>query len=269
MNKTDREAAMRPALRYHGGKFRLATWIMSEMPAHTCYVEPYGGGAGVLLRKPRCGMEVYNDLDGDVVAFFQVLRDPVTREQLLEQLALTPFAREEFDQAFEPCEDMLERARRLAIRSWIGYGSAGAQKSTTGFRMSEKDVAIWSRLPDVLGVCGARFEGVCIENRPAVDVMLQHDSPLTLHYVDPPYVFTTRDRASKHVHRYYRHEMSDWEHLQLITCLHNLKGKVMLSGYESPLYRDALTSWRRISYDTVGGSGRGSAPRTEVMWCNF
>ena len=134
--------------------------------------------------------------------------------------------------------------------------------------MSAKDVHLWSRLPDVVSQVGERFEGVLIENRQAVDVMLHHDSPQTLHYVDPPYLFATRDRASKRVHRYYRHEMSDWEHEQLCACLRNLKGMVVLSGYDSALYRHELTGWGVRSHETVGGSNRGSVPRTEFVWLN-
>ena len=76
-------AISRPALRYHGAKFRLAGWVLRHFPAHECYVEPYGGAAGVLLHKPRSYAEVYNDLDGEVVHFFCVLRDPATRRQLV------------------------------------------------------------------------------------------------------------------------------------------------------------------------------------------
>lgn len=258
----------RPALRYHGGKFRLATWLLKHMPSHASYVEPFGGGAGVLLRKTRSYLEVYNDLDGDVVMFFQVLRDAGLRERLLERVALTPFARAEFDLAYEPTSDPVERAARCAVRSWMGYGSAGAAKSTTGFRMSAKDVRLWSRLPDSLATVGMRFEGVLIENRPAIDVMLKHDGPDTLHYVDPPYLFSTRDRASRHVHRYYRHEMSDWEHELLCACLRNLRGMVVLSGYNSPMYRDLLKDWVTRTHETVGSGNRGSVARTEVIWLN-
>lgn len=261
-------AIERPALRYHGGKFRLAPWLIKMFPQHQTYVEPFGGGAGVLLRKPRSAHEVYNDLDGDVVTYFRVLQDPLLREALAVRLAFTPFARAEFDRAYEATDDWVERAARVAVRSWMGYGSAGAQKSTTGFRMSSKDVKLWSMLPDVIATVGQRFEGVLIDNRPAVQVMLHHDSPETLHYVDPPYLFKTRDRASKHIHRYYRHEMTDWEHEQLCSCLLNLKGMVVLSGYENGLYRHALKGWRTRTYETVGGSNRGSVPRTEVVWLN-
>lgn len=238
-------------------------------PEHKTYVEPFGGAASVLLLKERAHLEVYNDLDGDVVVFFEVLRNPILRGRLCERLALTPFARAEFDRAYEIANDPLERAARVAVRSWMGYGSAGAQKSTTtGFRMSAKDVHLWSRLPDAIAGVGTRLEGVLVECRPAVQVMLQHDSPTTLHYVDPPYLFSTRDRASKHIHRYYRHEMDDWEHAQLCACLRNLKGMVVLSGYESDLYREHLPGWTTRTHETVGGSNKGSVPRTEWAWLN-
>ena len=92
-------AVPRPALRYHGAKWRLAPWVIGHMPPHKVYVEPYGGAAGVLLRKPRSYSEVYNDLDGDIVTLFRVLRDPMRREALIEALTLTPYAREEFELA--------------------------------------------------------------------------------------------------------------------------------------------------------------------------
>lgn len=97
----------RPALRYHGGKFRLAPWLMQFFPPHGCYVEPFGGAAGVLLRKPRVYAEVYNDLDAEVVNFFRVLRDPVLRKDLIHACRLTPYARDEFDLAYEPIDDPL------------------------------------------------------------------------------------------------------------------------------------------------------------------
>jgi DNA adenine methylase len=95
-------ALTRPALRWHGGKWRLAPWILSHFPAHRCYVEPYGGGASVLLRKAPSDAEVYNDLDGDVVTLFRVLRDAAQSDRLVRLLRLTPFARAEFEGAYEP-----------------------------------------------------------------------------------------------------------------------------------------------------------------------
>src|SRR5687767_1982506 len=110
----------RPALRYHGGKFRIADWVISHMPTHQKYVEPYGGAASVLIQKPRVPAEVYNDLDGDIVNFFRVLRDPFMRKRFIEACELTPYAREEFELAYEDTDNPLERARRTAVRASMG-----------------------------------------------------------------------------------------------------------------------------------------------------
>ncbi|MCP4745674.1 MAG: DNA adenine methylase [Desulfobacteraceae bacterium] len=95
----------RPALRYHGGKWRLASWIISQFPEHRCYVEPYGGAASVLLKKPKSFFEVYNDLDQNLVNLFEVVRNTDTRKQLIHELEKTPFARKEFETAYLHTDD--------------------------------------------------------------------------------------------------------------------------------------------------------------------
>jgi DNA adenine methylase len=128
----------RPVLRWHGGKWRLAPWIISHFPPHRIYVEPFGGAASVLLRKERSYAEVYNDLDDLVVNLFRVLRHPEWGGALLEALRLTPFSRIEFEQAMEPGEDdPVETARRLIVRSFMGFGSNAHSASPhvrSGFR---------------------------------------------------------------------------------------------------------------------------------------
>ena len=262
----------RPVLRYHGAKFRLAQWILGFFPAHRCYVEPFGGAAGVLLQKPRAYAEVYNDLDGDIVNFFRVLRDPATRAQLEEACALTPYARDEFDLAFLEDTDPIERARRLAVRAQMGFGAAGATMGTTGLRIDTRreystSMHLWAEYPAWLADAGQRLAGVLIENRPAVDVMQQHDSPETLHFVDPPYVLSARGVVAAG-RRYYRHELSDDDHADLIEVLHGLQGMVVLSGYDTDLYRDALEGWETHRTSSRISAGRGTGLRTEVVWLN-
>ncbi len=259
-------------MRYHGAKFRLAPWIMSFFPVHRCYVEPFGGAAGVLLQKPRAYAEVYNDLDGDVVNFFAVLRDPVQRERLIEACRLTPYARAEFDRAWEDAPDPIERARRIAIRAQMGFGSAGASKGTTGFRIDTKRAYStaqqhWAEYPDVLAAAGQRFAGVLIENRPAIDVMRQHDDVTTLHFVDPPYMHSTRVRGAGKA-RYYRHEMTDDQHADLLDAVGSLKGMVVLSGYATDLYANRLKGWATCSTSAQISGGRGTAVREEHVWIN-
>lgn len=261
-----------PAIRYHGGKFRMAPWVTSFFPAHHLYVEPFGGAASVLLHKKPCYAEVYNDLDGDVVNFFRVLRDKEMRDQLIEACVLTPYARTEFVDAYEPTDDMVERARRLAIRASMGFGSAGATRGGTGFRIDTRRKygtaqQVWARYPDHLSAIGERLLGVLIENRPAIEVMRQHDGVDTLHYADPPYVLSTRDpRAANGSGGYYAHEMSDADHVELIKALQQLEGMVVLSGYDSELYRDMLTGWELHQTSARISAGRGTDMRTESLW---
>jgi DNA adenine methylase len=261
-----------PVLRYHGGKFRLAHWIMTFFPAHTCYVEPFGGAAGVLLQKPRAYAEVYNDLDRAVSNFFQVLRDPDTRARLIEAIVLTPYARSEFELAWEPTDDAIEDARRMAIRAQMGFGSAGATKGHTGFRIDTKREygtaqSLWTEYPAAIAAAGARLSGVLIENRPAIGVMRQHDAPTTLHFVDPPYLHSTRVLQSKG-QGCYRHEMNDAEHSELLDALLELEGFVVVSGYPSLLYSDRLSGWEQCETKARISAGRGTALRTEVVWIN-
>jgi DNA adenine methylase len=239
------------------------------MPPHRKYVEAFGGAAGVLLQKPRVYAEIYNDLDDDVVNFFQVMREPRLRERLIEGCRVTPYARKEFELAFECTDDPVERARRLAVRAGMGFGSAGATKGTTGFRIDTDRaygtaMANWARYPDGLSSVGERFTGVLIENRPAIEVLEQHD---TLHFVDPPYLHETRVLSSGG-RGYYRYEMSDEDHLKLLKCLQGLSGMVMVCGYPSKTYDGALKGWYRVSTAARKSAGRGTKISTEVMWLN-
>ncbi|MDH0342087.1 DNA adenine methylase [Chromobacterium haemolyticum] len=261
----------RPVLRYHGAKFRLAPWIIGHFPPHQCYVEPFGGAAGVLLQKSRAYAEVYNDLDGEVANFFRVLRGPETRAQLIEAVIFTPYHRDEFEHAWEPSDDPIESARRLCIRAQMGFGSAGATKSATGFRIDTKREygtaqQLWAYYPSALAEAGQRLSGVLIENRQAIEVMLAHDGPSTLHFVDPPYLHSTRVMNSSE--RYYRHEMSDEDHIKLLETLLGLEGMVVLSGYSSDLYSSYLAGWETRSTDARIAAGRGAALRQEVVWLN-
>lgn len=262
-----------PAIRYHGGKFRLAPWVMEFFPDHRIYVEPFGGAAGVLIQKPRAYSEVYNDLDGDLVNFFRVVQNAGLRNQLIESLVMTPYARAEFELAWKPATDQLERARRLIIRAQMGFGSAGATKGTTGFRIDSKreyETAqhVWAQYPSNLAALGLRLTGVLLENRPAIDVLLAHDTPDTLFYVDPPYVHDTRCRVSMGSDRGYRHEMTNDDHLALLDALQTVQGMVVLSGYPHPLYDSALEGWERREKSARISGGRGTAMRTECVWLN-
>lgn len=265
---------MTPALRYHGGKFRMAPWVTGFFPPHLCYVEPFGGAASVLLKKPRAYAEVYNDLDDDIVNFFRVLRDPDMVQKLVTACVLTPYARTEFMQANGDTTDPVERARRLAIRASMGFGSAGASKGGTGFRVDTRRKygtaqSVWAKYPEHLAQIGQRFVGVLIENRPAISVIQQHDDVDTLIYADPPYVLSTRDpRASQPNSGYYRHEMTDVDHIELLDVLLAAKGMVLVSGYDNPIYAKKLDGWEKHQTTSRIAAGRGTTLAIENLWIN-
>ncbi|KGF71166.1 DNA methyltransferase [Hoeflea sp. BAL378] len=266
----------RPVLRWHGGKWLLAPWIIGHFPSHRVYVEPYGGAGSVLLRKKRTYAEIYNDLDDEVVNLFRILRDKAAAERLRCLLELTPFARSEFEHVWDICEEPVERARRLIARSFMGFGSnahsdMGRGHKTTGFRASSMRSGTtpardWENYPAGLPAIVERLRGVIIERRPARQVMACHDSRETLHYVDPPYLPETRNRRNPHDPKHqYRHEMTVADHMDLLEALRSLSGMVVLSGYPSVLYDDALADWRRVERMALAD---GARERTEVLWIN-
>lgn len=261
----------RPALRYHGAKWKLAPWIISHFPAHRVYVEPFGGAASVLLRKPRSYAEIYNDLNDDMVEFFRVLRNPQQAERLIELLRLTPFARTEFEAAYTPSEDPVERARRMVVRAFMGFGSAAVICShKTGFRSKRTRSATtpahdWMNYPEALRAIVGRMRGVVIEHRDALTCMRQHDSPSTLHYVDPPYVHSTRALKRTRAKLVYSHEMTDADHEALAVGLKNLSGMVVLSGYRSELYDRLYAGWDVREKRALAD---GARPCIECLWLN-
>ena len=262
--------ATRPVLRWHGGKWLLAPWIITHFPPHRVYVEPFGGAASVLLRKPRAYAEYYGDLDDDVVNLFRVLRGPDVAK-LIAAVELTPFARAEFELAYQASEDPVERARRLITRSYMGFGSPGAVGRSTGFRATSNRSGTtpaldWRNFPNALPAIIDRLRGVVIENRPALQLIADRDGIETLHYLDPPYLPETRSGGNPYYTKHkYRHELSIADHEALLAALRDLRGMVVLSGYPSVLYEQQLGDWQRVETPALADGARA---RTEVLWLN-
>jgi DNA adenine methylase len=259
----------RPIVRYHGGKWKLAPRILPHFPAHRVYVEPYGGGGSVLLRKDRSYAEVYNDLDGEIVNLFRVVRDRGL--ELVAALELTPFSRVEFLDAYDPAGEAVEQARRTLARSHMGFGSAAASGAKTGFRANSNRSGTtpardWRNFPDCIPDVIDRLRGVVIESKDALDLMPQHDGPNTLFYCDPPYVHETRHAGNPYCKKGYRHEMSDDQHRGFAAAVHQLEGMVIVSGYACPLYdQELFPDWDRIE---IPAHADGARDRIEVLWVN-
>jgi len=245
----------RPALRYFGGKWRLAPWIISHFPPHTCYVEPFGGGASVLLRKPPAQFDVYNDIDNEVVNFFRVLRD--RPDELIRAIKLTPFARAELALAYEPCDDELERARRFYVRSWQCRGGPRTQWKS-GWRLQKvnargkRSIDDWNDF-DHLWAVAQRLKQVYIEHDDALAVIRRYDTPDTLFYCDPPYPPCVRSkRWARHA---YQYEMSEEDHRCVADMLHSIKGMAIVSSYPNDLYDELYAGWHVEFHSTRNDHG--------------
>lgn len=262
----------RPLLRYLGGKWRLAPWIIGHFPKHRIYVEPFGGAASVFLQKPRTYNEIYNDLDDELVNLFEVLRSPDGPE-LTRQIRLTPYSLTEYLRAHRVCEEPIERARRLIIRSQMGHGNNSTQLDRPkGFRSDgnkgrTRVAGEWADFPAVLEAVIARFSGVSIQHKPAAELLAYWNSPEALLYLDPPYVPATRSTKARHGAGYhtYGHEMSIDDHVALLDQVRGSDAMVAISGYPSALYDGALKGWSRRS---AKARAYRNKPSTEILWLN-
>jgi DNA adenine methylase len=262
----------RIAFGWYGGKFSHLNWLLPLLPYTQHYCEPFGGSAAVLLNREPSPIETYNDLDGEVVNFFRVLRDQT--DVLTKAIGLTPFSFEEFASAVDDGSEQLpdlERARRFFVR---------ARQVRTGLAQTAS-VGRWAhcRLTSRAGMSGAvsrwlgsieglppiaeRLLRVQIENRTAIEVIERYDSEGTLFYCDPPYPHETRGDS-----RAYQFEMTTEEHIELARVLRQLKGKVAISSYRCELMDELYGGWRCVEA-TEKNCHSVKQPRREALWTNY
>lgn len=260
------------AFGYYGGKFSHLDFILPLLPTHfTHYCEPFGGSAAVLINRPPAPVETYNDLDSEVVNFFECLRG--NAKELVRLISLTPFSRVELVKALTPAADLtsLERARRFFVR---------ARQTRTGLAQTSSEgrwahcvltsraemagaVSRWLGSVEGLPEIVQRLQRVQIENAPAAEVLLRYDSPNTLFYCDPPYPHEARGDSKA-----YGYEMTDREHEALAKVLRSVRGAVALSGYRCPVMDRLYGDWQRTDADTrLCNSSKGE--RTESLWTNY
>jgi DNA adenine methylase len=252
---------MKPILKYPGAKWALAPWIVQYLPRTPHYVEPYCGSAAVFFNLPwRPKHAVLNDLSGDIVNLFRVIRE--RGDELAALIEMTPWAREEYELSYTPTDDSLERARRFVVRVWQA-NSADISKAVgwrnVGGQFNASTIPVWRRLPVQLrATCDALLEAE-IENTSAVEIVQKYCGVDTLLYVDPPYPLSTRSG------KLYAHEMTDADHVALLDALDAHPGPVVLSGYHCALYDDRLRHWQTV--ETKAQAEKGNT-RTEVLWLN-
>lgn len=259
---------------WYGGKFSHLEWLLPLLPECHHYCEPFAGSAAVLINRPAAAVETYNDIDGDVVNFFRVLRDH--HDELIRAISLTPFAREEYHLAIYGDEDGIsdvERARRFYIRArqtrtglaqTASLGRWANCKDTTRAGMSGV-VSRWLGGVEVLDEIAQRLLRVQIENRPALDIVKLYDGPRTLFYCDPPYLHATRGDSKA-----YGFEMDESEHREFAAAVNHCKGMVAVSGYDHPLMDKLFKRprwFKTFGIDKTIHSTKGT--RQEVLWTNF
>lgn len=262
---------MKPPIAYYGAKVTIAQQIVAMFHDHDHYVEPFAGSLSVLLAKKPSRMETVNDLDGDLMTFWRVLRDrPLELERVC---AFTPHSRAEYESCrdAEPVDDEIETARRVWVR--LTQGRGGQLRRTTGWRHFKDPGGSSTAMPGYLDAyrerfapAAARLIGVSLEARPALEIIAAYGSHArTLLYVDPPYLGSTRNWGNQ-----YRHEMrAEDEHRELADALRSAEASVVLSGYPSDLYdRDLYADWHRAEIATQNSQGGARSARTEVLWSN-
>jgi DNA adenine methylase len=262
----------RIAFGWYGGKYSHLDWLLPLLPQSTHYCEPFGGSAAVLINRPPAPVETYNDLDGEVVNFFRVLREK--KDALIEAIGLTPFSRAEFQAAInEPGDALsdLERARRFYIlarqvRTGLAQkASAGrwAHCLLTSRAGMAGAVSRWLGAVEDLPLIAQRLLRVQIENAPAIEVIERYDSKETLFYCDPPYPHDSRGDSNA-----YAYEMTDQQHRELAKVLRKINGRVALSGYQCDLMDELYGDWQTIESEEKLVHSVKTA-RREILWVNY
>ena len=260
------------AFGWYGGKYGHLNWLLPLLPAAHHYCEPFAGSAAVLLNRLPAKVETYNDVDGEVVNFFKILREDA--DALTRAIALTPFSREEFYRAVTETDESLpplERARRFYVRARQARTGL-AQTATLGRWANCKNtsragmsgvISRWLGGVEALGGIAARLLRVQIENRPALDIIRLYDSPGTLFYCDPPYPHESRGDDNA-----YGFEMDEAEHRELADSLRSAKGKVAVSGYRCDLMDRLYGGWRRFDAEAKHCHSVKQL-RQECLWMNY
>ena len=261
---------MKAIIRYPGSKWKISRWIIDHFPddyENMVYVEPFlGSGAVFFNKRPGC-VETINDRDGDIVNLFRVIRE--RQGELRRAIEFTPYSREEYDLAFEPCEDSLERARRFIVKTTQAIGAKMDGKC--GWR-NHKQVKIggtackWNGITETIDAAAARLKGdtthlVQIECMDALRLIRRYNTPEALIYCDPPYLRSTRKSG-----KLYRYEMTDGQHGELLEIVTHSKAKIVISGYDNDLYQSYLKNWNRYVTEVRTTSADVAQ---EVIWTNY
>jgi len=276
----------RSPLTWFGGKGNFLAKLLPLVPPHTSYCEPFAGAAALFFAKAPAPIETLNDLNGDLIHFYKVLRDPTLYPELQRRLELTLYSRQEYYEAratWREIADPVERAARWFVVNRMSFGGRfgsgwgyGTHDIVGGGYVGQSRTWLFA-IDNVLPAAHARLRQAQIECADWRKVLVAHDGPNCFFYCDPPYVLGTRRAGG------YAHEMTDDDHCEFVAVLQTLAGMVLVSGYAHPIYDPLVTAgWERLDYETgcfaagrtraSGLIGTGAAlrdqSRTETLWLN-
>ena len=239
----------------------MADWIISFIPQHRVYLEPYFGSGAVLFNKEPVGIETVNDLDKNVVNLFSVIRNHPG--ELADLLEMTPWARDEYYDSYEETDDEIEKARRYIVRCWQAFATRVGYR--TGWRHSAQGQCPnmpeqWAKIPERVFQVAGRLKHVQIENQDAVKLIEKYNHPDCVLYLDPPYTHDTRAKGI------YNNDGSEESQIHMLEAILHSESKVLLSGYDNPLYQEYLKDWRVEKKHTAVERGQS---KTECLWMNF
>ena len=261
------------SFRWYGSKGNMMPSLIPLFPHHDRYVSVFGGSGADISGKPRSRVEVYNDLNCDLVNFYAVLRSVSDRRTLQHWLEHTPICRTQF----EECAAIVAEGGGIPVRrawaffycltfAFAGRDPALAKSGAFAPSLLNRQPAKWRNVREHIDGAARRYREVLLENMSWDALLDKYDADQTLFYLDPPYVKTTRQSPTV-----YRHEMSDAQHVTLLERLQFVKARVMLSGYDCALYQEYLGAWRRVAFQVkCSCSANHTKPeRTEVVWMNY
>lgn len=258
-------------LSYVGGKTKLSPYLQKLIPEHDVYVEVFGGGASLLFDKPLSKIEVYNDIDSNVVNLFRVLRDEEKAMKLLEKLELTPYSREEFNycnENIDKIEDEVERARCLLVKFSQSYAGKGKHWGYESVRRAKKvkpcQIRKWLNKIELIEPYLQRLRRVFIENDDFRDLIPRYDSERAFFFLDPPYITKIK---------HYEYDMDLEDHKDLVQILLNVKGKAMLCGFEHEIYKVLEDNgWNKIGFlmpSTLPTTDKTRVEQVHYIWINY
>ncbi|GIP61149.1 DNA adenine methylase [Paenibacillus woosongensis] len=256
----------RSPLIWFGGKGKIAQHIISRMPDHTCYVEPFGGAAHVIAQKPPVYSEVYNDIDGEVVNFLTVaINEPVRLKQACDDLPYSRALYEQWKREKPPVDDFARAVRFFYInRSGIAKGNSDSVFSTeTGWRHGKEynTARTYRSACEVIPEFSKRMKSVMIDNRDFRDIIRVYDAPYTLFYIDPPYLGREK---------YYAGKFTEQDHRDLAEMLNKIRGKAIVSYYDDSLLHELYPNWNRETFRAARQVVNGSSnTATEILLMNF